>query len=625
MPIPGTTQVAAKIAPTALTDTYSTHNSIWGEGGWQEVADITARDAITTNRRHQGMAVWVVGSQKMYVLRTGVTNSDWVEFQEGVDNIVQRTLNYGASIEPIIPTDNFKTNGKMISPNAYHAIEVLGSFNDGTYTYNSGQYATAFFNDNLGNTRVKINTSVESNTLLLTNNLSDTVNSLSSNVSFDNVFNPICKITRGLKDNDVSIAVKLGDASNTAYTTQNKTIIGSTNENAKDISLLERIYKGGDNLFFNNNLLNAASTENSCPIFSLIKTPSEIVTTDHIVTVVNSDGAKIMASYLFNRDLAKIAIESGVWIDKTFCYVSDGNTVNTELVKSIFQIKGVPTLDTCSTTGTGTTRTCTIVHGSQSFTPTDDNVNAILAGRVQTPKGSYQIVSFISSSVVTISVPLNYVNETNVSFKIWRYLFFIDVANIKNTTLKEITTFSNTNPQYALEENDSLGVLVFGRTTSLSVVSIHVYIDGYYAYSHIETPRLIPLKSRFYEAAGQDQKDPYIGKIINSNTPFNINFGVPNDAENVISAFLVIDPDSTISAVDMDLLVNYTNTPNGARNEYTASDLTSTYDFVANTIQYIPFFSLLTNAQHGTRGGLQLKINSLPISIYVYGILILYK
>ncbi len=79
-PIPGTIRVTAPIAPSDSTDVYASHLSEYGKGSWHEVADLTARDAITTDRRTQGMAVWVLSEQKLYVLETGVTNLDWVEF-----------------------------------------------------------------------------------------------------------------------------------------------------------------------------------------------------------------------------------------------------------------------------------------------------------------------------------------------------------------------------------------------------------------------------------------------------------------------------------------------------------------------------------------------------------------
>lgn len=54
------TNVAAPVVPFTTADNYPTHNSQYGKGGWHEVANPTARDAIPTERRTIGMAVWVL-------------------------------------------------------------------------------------------------------------------------------------------------------------------------------------------------------------------------------------------------------------------------------------------------------------------------------------------------------------------------------------------------------------------------------------------------------------------------------------------------------------------------------------------------------------------------------------
>lgn len=73
MPIAGTQQVTAQIAPTALTDVYPTHTEEYGKGGYQTVADITARDAITTERRKEGMKVNVLSNGLEYTLDNDLT------------------------------------------------------------------------------------------------------------------------------------------------------------------------------------------------------------------------------------------------------------------------------------------------------------------------------------------------------------------------------------------------------------------------------------------------------------------------------------------------------------------------------------------------------------------------
>lgn len=47
------------------------------------VADLTARDAIAAGRRFQGMCVYVTADTLTYQLKTGILNTDWVEYGGG--------------------------------------------------------------------------------------------------------------------------------------------------------------------------------------------------------------------------------------------------------------------------------------------------------------------------------------------------------------------------------------------------------------------------------------------------------------------------------------------------------------------------------------------------------------
>jgi len=89
--IPGTIPVTSGIAPTDTTDTFATHIDIYGEGGYMTVADQAEREAITTERRKQGMAVYQNDTNEMYVLKDGVTNSDWVVFSGGTGGSIDIT------------------------------------------------------------------------------------------------------------------------------------------------------------------------------------------------------------------------------------------------------------------------------------------------------------------------------------------------------------------------------------------------------------------------------------------------------------------------------------------------------------------------------------------------------
>jgi hypothetical protein len=77
--IPGSVRVGGFIAPSLTSDPYATHDDQYGKGGFRAVADLTARDAITAERRVEGMWVKVLSEDKVYTLSGGITNGDWLE------------------------------------------------------------------------------------------------------------------------------------------------------------------------------------------------------------------------------------------------------------------------------------------------------------------------------------------------------------------------------------------------------------------------------------------------------------------------------------------------------------------------------------------------------------------
>lgn len=70
---PGTTPIAAPIDTTAIGDTYPTHRSSRGKGGYRTVANDTEMNAISSARREEGMVVWNIFHQLEYRLEADLT------------------------------------------------------------------------------------------------------------------------------------------------------------------------------------------------------------------------------------------------------------------------------------------------------------------------------------------------------------------------------------------------------------------------------------------------------------------------------------------------------------------------------------------------------------------------
>lgn len=82
----GSVPVSGFISPSDDTDVYPAHTEEWGRGGYRTVADLTDRDAITTERRLEGMLVNVIATGTVYQLVGGIANTDWAEFSSGGGN-----------------------------------------------------------------------------------------------------------------------------------------------------------------------------------------------------------------------------------------------------------------------------------------------------------------------------------------------------------------------------------------------------------------------------------------------------------------------------------------------------------------------------------------------------------
>lgn len=111
MPIPGTTPVLGGVAPNDSADTYASHFAQWGKGGLRTVDDVTERDAITTERKEEGMLVYVKGDG---YYQLGADLSTWTPFSSG-----------GGSTEFVIK-NNLTLMRAMATPTSATVVFMLG-------------------------------------------------------------------------------------------------------------------------------------------------------------------------------------------------------------------------------------------------------------------------------------------------------------------------------------------------------------------------------------------------------------------------------------------------------------------------------------------------------------------
>jgi hypothetical protein len=78
--ITGGVPLGGFVSPTDTEDTFAVTNPTYGLGGLRNVADTTTRNAIPTDRREQGMLVFVQNESVYYGLSGGIANTDWAVF-----------------------------------------------------------------------------------------------------------------------------------------------------------------------------------------------------------------------------------------------------------------------------------------------------------------------------------------------------------------------------------------------------------------------------------------------------------------------------------------------------------------------------------------------------------------
>lgn len=108
--------------PATGKATFPTHIAMLGKGGWREVANIAERDAIPSARREAGMAVYITGTHKLFILDSDLVN--WTEFSAGGGNFIRKSDEL-YTLKPMYPEEIVQyigeTNEEFINGYFYRA------------------------------------------------------------------------------------------------------------------------------------------------------------------------------------------------------------------------------------------------------------------------------------------------------------------------------------------------------------------------------------------------------------------------------------------------------------------------------------------------------------------------
>ena len=143
---------------------------------------------------------------------------------------------------------------------------------------------------------------------------------------------------------------------------------------------------------------------------------------------------------------------------------------------------------TVTTTGTGSSRTATASSGTPFATAAiDASATNTVASYLQTPQGIYQITARTSDTVVTITTPSGYTNESAVSGTVWKKLFGITTPTITSIS-PNYTQFDvyTTQPSTVVTAATKMGIL--GFVTSDATRTISLTYNGTTRNTHVNTP-----------------------------------------------------------------------------------------------------------------------------------------
>lgn len=237
-----------------------------------------------------------------------------------------------------------------------------------------------------------------------------------------------------------------------------------------------------------------AGAQNTFPLNTLLTLPNTAITQQLDTASAVSSATVAFESYSYTMPLAVTSIPAGTWTTNIYAYVSStaGNRTGT-VIDAVYDVIPQTTIDasTLTATSSGTTRTFTASTGTPFVgcvaATSPAAPNSPTATMIQTPKGVYQVVTCTSSSAVVVSTPSGYGNESAVTYKVWKPLFFTTTPTITVTSCCTLYAVTSTQSAFTVNAVDTLGELMLMANSGASSQDITYTHNGTTHYSNIVT------------------------------------------------------------------------------------------------------------------------------------------
>lgn len=232
-------------------------------------------------------------------------------------------------------------------------------------------------------------------------------------------------------------------------------------------------------------VITAAGANSDVAILTFASIP---VTTAEQVIMGTAVSNTVLFSAFITVALNRLLFDAGIYDFTIWAGVDSiaGGSVTT-ITRQIYTATPF-VVGTVTTTGTGSSRTATASSGTPFATAAiDASATNTTASYLQTPQGLYQITARTSDTVVTITTPSGYTNESAVAGTVWKKLFGITTPEITsispNYTVFDVVT---TQPSTVVTAATKMGILGFVTSNATRIISLTY--NGKDRNTHVNTP-----------------------------------------------------------------------------------------------------------------------------------------
>ena len=232
-------------------------------------------------------------------------------------------------------------------------------------------------------------------------------------------------------------------------------------------------------------VITAAGTDNDIAILTFASIP--VTTAEQVITGTAVSNTVCFSAFVTDA-LNRIIFDAGIY---DFTIWAGVNSIASHSVTTITRQIYTATpfvVGTVTTTGTGSSRTATASSGTPFATAViDASATNTTASFLQTPQGLYQITARTSDTVVTITTPSGYTNESAVAGTVWKKLFGVTTPEITSISpdYSEISIYT-TQPSTVVTAATKMGIL--GFVTSDHTRTISLTYNGTTRNTHVNTP-----------------------------------------------------------------------------------------------------------------------------------------